>query len=392
MNLHQERGSLSTDNQKEIRLKQLDGLRGLAALAVFFFHAIMMLPPNSPALAALTKPLLRPFWDGPSAVMLFFVLSGYVLTLPYTDPSPRRIDTIPFIIRRIARLYPAYWIVLLIALALKFFVFSPQGLYGLSEWVNSHWQLKITWLSLIKHFTMISPYLDPNEIDPVIWSLMIEMKISLIFPAILMLVQRTKHVRYAFLILGFTIVLSALIHGPLDTGSQWLHVLTMLPVFCLGSYLAKYRATSLHFLKKSTLIRAVLGSAGLILYGSAWFLPILNRGASRLATAVGSGIIVMLFLASISLEKLGTSRPILFLGDISYSFYLIHLPILLTITSFLYPLTGSVLFSAVVSLACSLLAAWIIFVTVEIPGHTWGKRVARSFNSRMSALAVRPAS
>jgi len=383
---------LPTESQREVRFKQLDGLRGLAALAVFFFHAIMMLPPNSPALAVLTKPFLRPFWDGPSAVMLFFVLSGYVLTLPYTDPKPRRIDAIPFIIRRITRLYPAYWVVLSIALALKSFVFSPQGLQGLSEWVNSHWQLEITWSSLIKHFTMISPYLNSYEIDPVIWSLIIEMKVSLIFPAILLLVQRTRRVRHALLALGLTIVLSALIHGPLDKGSQWLHVVTMLPVFCLGSYLAKYRDALLHFLRKSALIRAALGSVGLILYGSAWFLPFLNRGVSRLGTAIGSSIIVMLFLASISLEKLGTSRPVVFLGNISYSFYLIHLPILLTLTSVLYPLTGSVLLSTVVSLACSLPAAWAVFVTVEIRGQNWGKGIARSFDRRLSASAVRSAS
>jgi peptidoglycan/LPS O-acetylase OafA/YrhL len=383
---------LLTDNHREIRLKQLDGLRGLAALAVFFFHAIMMLPPNNLALHVLTKTILRPFWDGPSAVMLFFVLSGFVLTLPYTGPNPKKVDTVPFIIRRVTRLYPAYWAVLSLALGLRCLAFSPQGLLGLSAWVNSHWQQQITWLSLAKHFTMISPYLNSNEIDPVIWSLIIEMKISLIFPAILILVQRTRRVRYAILTMGVTIALSALIHGPRDRDSQWLHVVTMLPVFCFGSYLAKYRSSVLHLLRNSLLIRAAMAIIGSMLYSSAWSLPFLNHGISRLGTAIGSSIIVMLFLASSLLERLGTCRPVLFLGNISYSFYLIHLPILLTTTSILYPMTGSVLLSIAISLACSLPAAWAIYIMVEIPGQNWGKNLARSFTRRTSALAPKPAS
>lgn len=372
-----------TAKHGEIRLRQLDGLRGLAAFAVFLFHAIMMLPPSDPALHFLTRTILRPFWDGPSAVLLFFVLSGYVLTLPYSGQSPKKVDTIPFIIRRITRLYPAYWVALSLALALRYLVFSQQGLYGLSTWVNSHWQLQITWLSLVKHFTMISPYLNTNEIDPVIWSLIIEMRISLIFPAILILVQRTNRVRYAVLAFGIAITLSALIHGPLDSASPWLHALTVLPAFLLGSYLAKYRARVVGFLRMSALNRVGLTILGFLLYGSVWFMPFLNRGTARLGTAVGSGIIVMLFLATNSLEKLGTLRPIRFLGDISYSFYLIHLPILLASTSVLYPLTGSVLLAIAASLGISLPAAWAIYVMVEIPGQDLGKGMARAFSIRM---------
>src|ERR1700676_1028669 len=118
----------------EIRFQQLDGLRGLAAFVVFLFHAIMMLPADSRASRYLNNPVLRPFWDGPSAVMLFFVLSGFVLTLPYTGMRTRKIDPVPFWIRRLTRLYPAYWVALTLALTLRFLVFQPHGLHGLSDW------------------------------------------------------------------------------------------------------------------------------------------------------------------------------------------------------------------------------------------------------------------
>ena len=149
--------------------------------------------------------IVQPVWNGESAVIMFFVLSGFVLTLPYTGPSPKRIDVVPFIIRRIFRLYPAYWVGILLALLLRFAVFSPTGLYGLSEWANSLWHLPVTWKTLVQHFFMVAPRIQPNAIDPVIWSLIIEMKVSLIFPAVLLLVQHTKKARYALLVMGIAI-------------------------------------------------------------------------------------------------------------------------------------------------------------------------------------------
>jgi peptidoglycan/LPS O-acetylase OafA/YrhL len=323
--------------------------------------------------------------------MLFFVLSGFVLTLPYTGPDPKKIDTVLFTIRRIARLYPAYWVALTFALALKFFVFRPQGLVGLSEWANMHWLLPITGMSLLKHFSMISPYLDAREIDPVIWSMMIEMKISLVFPAILMLVQRTAKVRYAILVLALTLALGGLIHGTADGGSPWLYTITVLPVFLMGSYLAKYKTAIVGFLGKSAWIRAAFAIAGIILYNSGWLFPALNRGVSRLGTASGSAVFVMLFLASSTLARLGASRPVVFMGNVSYSFYLIQLPILLATASVLYPLTSSPLLFIATSLACSLLISWVIYVRVEIPGQNLGKRIGRAFNNRMAAIAARGA-
>jgi peptidoglycan/LPS O-acetylase OafA/YrhL len=360
-------------------------MRGLAAFVVFLFHAVKILPEASPAAHLLARPLMRPLWDGPGAVMLFFVLSGFVLTLPYVGSTPKKIDTVPFLIRRIARLYPAYWVVISLALALRFGVFSPQGLNGLSAWARMHWQLPITGVSILRHISMISPYLNASEVDPVIWSLIIEMKVSLIFPAILWLVVSTRRYQYAIAALILTLSLSAFIHGPMDEGSPWLHVLTMLPVFLFGSYLAKYRAAIVPRLRTSVWLRVAAGISGLLLYNSQWLLPWLNRGVFRLGSAVGSGILILVFLGSESLEKIGTSRPILFLGDVSYSFYLIQLPILLAMASVVYPLTSSLTLCIAISLFCSLLLAWVIYVTVEIPGQNYGRRLVKSFSNWMAS-------
>lgn len=59
---------------------ELDGLRGLAALMVFFSHAMGLLYPT-PLITYLQSSPFRILWDGAAAVDFFFVLSGFVLTL-----------------------------------------------------------------------------------------------------------------------------------------------------------------------------------------------------------------------------------------------------------------------------------------------------------------------
>ena len=384
-----QRGSETPSSQRsEIRYEQLDGLRGLAAFVVFVFHAMMMAPPDSPALRFLMIPAFRPLWDGPGAVMLFFVLSGFVLTLPYTGKAPRKLQPGPFLVRRIARLYPAYWAVLSIALALRFLVFDSRGLSGLSSWTAVHWSLPVGWMSIVRHFFMISPRLDVDEIDAVIWSLIIEMKVSIVFPLLVFIVSRTRGMIYALLTIGLFIALTTPLHFVTHSSSSWARAAIMVPMFLLGAYLAKYRGEAVSVLRKSRTLRVVVGA---IAYSLVWMTPLHGQGIARFGSAFASGIFIVLFLASPRLEMLGTARLTRFLGKVSYSFYLVHLPILLTTASLLFPRLHSLLAVIALSLVCSLLAAWALYALVEVPAHNWGKRLATTLSAwgtRRQAAAV----
>lgn len=368
---------MPTDSDTNVRLNQLDGLRGLAALAVFFFHSfeLVALQPNARDVAV--WPVLRVIWDGSAAVILFFVLSGFVLTLPYAGESPKKIDTLPFIIRRITRLYPAYWVALLLALLLRFFVFSPQGLYGLNPWINSLWHLPVSPLSVFKHFLMLAPSLRTDEIDPVIWSLVAEMKVSLIFPAVLVLIQKTKKPWMAFLAIGIALICDA-----------YLHIFAHLTIFLLGAYLAKYRSSIAAILGSSAWLRMGLAVCAYVLYGAPTVLPMLRDPYLEIAIAVGACMWIALFLCDGLPQKIGKWRPVLFLGNVSYSFYLTHLPILLTVTSCLYPRTSSVWICVATSLACSLSLSYAIYKLVEIPAQNWGRKQAKAVDRRITAFTA----
>lgn len=349
------------------RLVQLDGLRGLAALSVFFSHCVGMIPGSDKFVLQRTP--LHLFWDGTAAVNLFFVLSGFVLTLPFVTEKQRNVEPVGFIIKRLTRLYPAYWAALLIALGLRFVVLQHDHLGVFSTWANSLWALPITRDTLLRHFFMIAPHINTHGIDPVIWTLVIEMKVSLLFPAIIFMVQRTPRYIYAVAIVAALIAIS-----------PHLRSLVVLPVFVIGSYLAKYLVPiRAWFSKLPRPTKALLLLIGLLLYSAE---PVIGPQGNKTFFVVGfgAGLLIILFLTSTMLSSFASSGPVHFLGKVSYSFYLTHLPVLLAVCSVLYPIVHSSIVCMGVALAASLILSKILYEVVERPPENYGKQLASRIN------------
>jgi len=357
------------------RLKQLDGLRGLAALSVFFCHTVEM--KVSIPWSLHVSPFLMVLWNGDAAVALFFVLSGFVLTLPYVGTAHKKVDPAPFILRRITRLYPAYWFAILLALFLRATVYSPHGLLGITTWLGAIWNTPVTGRLLLNYLLLVAPGFRHMDLDPVIWSLASEMRISLIFPAVLFLVQGTRRARIAVLILAALAVCSQF------------GILGDCLAFLCGSYLAKYRTHVVALLGASRWLRAAAALCAYLAYGAMWFLPSLNSNLTRAFTIAGASLVLALFLASPFLKTFGTLPPIEFLGDVSYSFYLTQVPVMITVSSWLYPVTGSILLCAAVSLVCCLALSWAVYRLVEVPCQNWGRIQSWSLSNRIAAYTSR---
>jgi peptidoglycan/LPS O-acetylase OafA/YrhL len=119
------------------RYRQLDSLRGLGALSVFFAHFIS-LKMAWPLLNTLHQTPLGILCNGTAALMLFFVLSGFVLSLPFVGHD-RPLKLGEFYIKRIFRIYPAYIFAIILAVLLKEFVFDKNGLAPYTNWLNNFW-------------------------------------------------------------------------------------------------------------------------------------------------------------------------------------------------------------------------------------------------------------
>jgi peptidoglycan/LPS O-acetylase OafA/YrhL len=165
-----------------------------------------------------------------------------------------------------------------------------------------------------------------NAIDPPVWSLFVEMRISLMFPFIFMLVLRTNVIISLFLGLTYSILASRLAHDGSALVVDFANTSRFVYLFVVGAVLAVPNNRSVLLLKGPVIKVAVfLVAICLIEYRfSPWPLPIRNYIPS-----IGVALLFLSCLSSASAAQILERTELLFLGRISYGLYLIHYPILI---------------------------------------------------------------
>jgi peptidoglycan/LPS O-acetylase OafA/YrhL len=362
------------------RYPGLDGLRGLAALSVFFGHALDLWREGTVPAAVVDSPL-HLVWDGTAAVDLFFVLSGFVLALPFVGAGAQRPGWTRFAIRRVFRIFPAYWASLALALWFRS-LYAPAGLAGLSAWIGHFWAAPLGAGELARHALLIGPSFDTSTLDPVVWSLVVEMRMSLLFPLVVwgLAGVRTWRGGTAALALSLAIALGAPRLG--------VHTFTFLPLFVLGAVLATLRrplfASAARLPHPAVL---AVAAAALLLYDVrfALFGFRFDYYAADLVIGVGGAALLVLAAARPGWQRALSSRPIALLGRVSYSFYLIHLPVLIVLTSWLHRAGVPAALCALAALVASLALAWLLLHAVEQPFQGWGRALARPRPTRARA-------
>jgi peptidoglycan/LPS O-acetylase OafA/YrhL len=350
------------------RYKQLHCLRGLAALTVFFGH-FLGIKLTTPFFVTLSKTPLSFLLNANAAVMFFFVLSGFVLSLPFVN-GEKPLKLAAFYTKRVLRIYPAFIFAVLGALALKEFVYDKTAVASFSDWVGNYWNWDFTRQSipeLLKTLLLIGPDFKPtliHVIDAPIWSLVIEMKMSIILPFFIMIISRgsvTLNIVFLLIIAHLTYRYDA-----------W-----AISIFYMGILMAKYREPVIQSIMGwnwVVLIFAVI--VGYVLYNQLLLfltpfqhskIPFKNIYSNYL-TATGSCLLMMIVLAKQKLSNFFEHRIFAFFGDISYSFYLIHLPILATVASLIANrYTFGMYYIFIITLTLSIIIAYLMFIFIERP-------------------------
>lgn len=185
--------------------KNLDPLRGFLALVVVIFH----LNAFSINQGFIHLPLIPILDKGSEAVLVFFTLSGYLIIgqLWQEKNDTGTIAIGNFYLRRILRLYPVYYTVLIIGLGAYYYVFPKLGFDGTPDCgISKAVFLNIAFLpNVFKHAC------DPGSILTILWSIGIEEQFYLVIAPLFTLIP---HQRSLTILAGFTLLYFAIFHFP----------------------------------------------------------------------------------------------------------------------------------------------------------------------------------
>jgi peptidoglycan/LPS O-acetylase OafA/YrhL len=358
-------------------IRSLTGIRGVAATWVVLYHVH-----EWDDLHGVAKTLLT---HGYLAVDLFFLLSGFVMALSYGGLATAgwSIDSYRlFLTRRFARVYPLY-LVVICAIAVTILAGWSRSalLQGFGVVFLANAALVQTWLSL-------------PGIDGPAWSISTEFAAYLLFPVLAASTLTTRRPgRLAAVFVACSVALCLLQFaphlpgdtyrmGPLDLYGGWPAILRCLTEFTIG--LALYRMTQ---------FPEVLPCAGRPLVGyavAAVLLALLcTPGMDVPAVLAMAPFLLVLAADREQVARLMGSRVVFFMGEISYSMYLLHVQFLrlrkIGDTPWLVSRlgeTGAHLAAVAVVYASIILCSWLTYAFIEKPCRAWFRRTGRSARKR----------
>lgn len=310
------------------RYPYLDGLRACAALFVYLHHALLQVAEhrNGELGGWWVLEILRP---GRYAVDAFIFLSGYCLMLPVLQRGGHLESTRRFYIKRAIRILPTYYAGLALSLLLIW------GAVGVKTGTHWDYALPVSVPALWTHLLLIQDVFPDtfSKINHAYWSISVESRIYLLFPLLVALRSRWG----SFAVVGLSWTLSVLVTLALrrwsvstDLTSWYVGLFSMGMLACELTSNPKWREFALT--RKSAFTLGALSLFAIAVWGFE------GKFGSRegLPTYVQSflvGLGMLLLVVRIQDGNAVERRilewpPLVWVGTISYSLYLVHAPLL----------------------------------------------------------------
>lgn len=346
------------------RIIALDALRVIAAFIVLAQHFRLVFELHWP------EWLRKGVFDSKAAVMLFFVLSGYVLALSLRNKVPSFTAYVKFGIRRIMRLYPVYWAALLLALIVLWSV-QQRGagqVTGLPAWFLDGSGLQ--WKQWFLQSTLVAPGMKSDFALPTVWTLMTEAKISMVFPLL------------AWVILRSPSWIAGTVVAALVLGSAWLdqHVVgtaAFLGMFGLGTLLCRVPSTFWGRLNHAAWWGLLL--LGFCLYAAiSWRYVMPSIWLGYYLCGLGSLILIAGTIHWNFMRSPLTRLQQLLRVDLSYSIYILHYPVLVALKKLVGPgIATSPMLAFSIAVAVTVGLALLLHYTIEKPAIELGQKLTR---------------
>jgi peptidoglycan/LPS O-acetylase OafA/YrhL len=343
--------------KKLIRFHQIDGLRALAVLIVVSLHGLVgrvVIYLNETG-HVLASDFLKYFFN--SGVELFFVISGVVLLRPYLR-GERSFDYSRYFKRRIQRLWPPY----LVALVFTGIIVLMGTRFP--NWFSSNVPFKFSWFAWLKQLFILN---IGTTFNGAWWSLNIEIIFYLLIPFLIpLLIVANKNKFVMLIILLSLMAISEIVNFKIrvtrgiiiDSVNMVSLFVIYLPCFFSGILLASY-----DFHPRVGYILSALG----IIYALIG-IP-LSLSVNNAFALIYFGLVIISFDNNNPINKFLKSNIMIWLGERSYSIFLIHFTIFyLTnyIIAFFVPKDiAYLLLSRLIGLPAALLFSMILFSYVE---------------------------
>lgn len=318
------------------RIPQLDSLRGIAILMVVGFHFTS----RYQQIYGHSGPLLFEVPDGYLGVKLFFLISGFVICMSLS----RKLRVLDFWVFRFSRLFPVYWCAVLLT-HMTVLMFSLPG-------------REISTYAALVNLSMLQEWLSVSHVDQAYWVLTVELSFYSIMGAIFSLKQEEKLESITALWIGCMISIAVIENfnffrvPPIVKTSLLLEHGNL-----LFAGVIFYRIHH-HFAgKKSYLLLLFALSAEFIVHG------------------IRSGIVCCLFFSILYfvgrrvgfINTLLSVKPLVFMGAISYSYYLVHQNIGYIVLKELYKMNFSPTQAILLAIIATMTVAVGLTTVVENP-------------------------
>lgn len=360
----------------------LDGIRGLLAFWVMYGHLKMFVLVKEPLIGSAGL-----------AVDMFMFLSGFLMAYHWQERESRfsgiKQQASDFYIRRFFRIAPLYYLLLVVAwLGQDYFFQFAREIKAINPppWAeaeaafNKPTDSTLNWQNIITHLSFtfgIFPKFAYNNALPD-WSISLEMQFYAVFPFIMFFLGRLGQITT----LTAAVVLTYVTHrffglyletGPLGNYPQPAMLLFKLNVFFCGIFVAR------SYLSGFRDVTSVLLAAASLFNGHPRVISI---------------IILVVFLLALDparkegLNRLLSNRLFRFLGDTSYSVYLLHMLILLPVVHKLLHTGWYLKQRGLVQLGIALLAvaipvygiSYLLYRFIEQPGIELGRKLVKRLN------------
>lgn len=305
------------DYQSTNYINSITGLRGVAILAVLFYHSKYSW-----------------FQNGFFGVDVFFVISGFLISrLILKKFGEDNFSFRLFYLKRIRRLFPALFFLILFSYFIVYFYFLPEDIENFQNSVI----YTIFFISNIFFWKDTNYFSNETSLKPLshTWSLGIEEQFYIIFPFLIYLLVKNFKKNLKFILIAIAIASffysasEKFYHIPIDcftedciriTNFYWLH--SRLWEFLIGVTINLF---DFKFFKKDIL--NIAGGFLIIISFSGFFKLFNHPGYVTLLPVFGTFLVIVNAHEKNFINKFLESKFIVFIGKISYSLYLFHFPI-----------------------------------------------------------------